>query len=244
MNEAPVAPNVPAEKPVKQPPVRRVGSITMGLTLIAAGVLLCVWLIHPGNYIFTALKLSPLILVLLGVEIIVSFTVFRDKRLKYDFLSIILCFVLLIAAGTGTAVALVGQYWNASLALPKQLDTLRIDCAEFLQDLPVEKLKVYTTGNWPNEWMVSYTEQELQTSSALNIEVVLSGSYASEKSFAQDVLKTAQVLNHAGICPGGLLIIASGPEDTTFTSTLDGLFTDGLTVQSIADAVQTSHDSE
>lgn len=247
MNEAASAPAAPQE-PIPQPsapqqpapeakkparPVRRVGSFTTGLTLIAAGVLLCVWLIHPGAYLYSVLRFSPLILVLLGAEILVSCTVFRGERMKYDFLSIVLCFVLLLTAGIGAAAAAAGQYWSASLEQPKQLDALRMESAASLQDVNVEGLEVYSIGGWPEEFLVPYTQQELKQSARLHITVHLAGPYGSDEAFARDALRSAQALSRAGIQPGSLLITAPGPEDAAYEVELDGLFLDGLTVQEL-----------
>ena len=53
---------------------RRVGTITLGVMLIAVGVLSVIHIINPSLNMITILKLSPIILIALGIEIF-TFTV-------------------------------------------------------------------------------------------------------------------------------------------------------------------------
>lgn len=73
---------------------RRVGTFTLGVALIAVGVLIIASLLFDAIPILTVLKLSPVLLILFGAEIL--FYVFwrRDERLRYDGFSIFLCIVL------------------------------------------------------------------------------------------------------------------------------------------------------
>ena len=102
-NSVPEYPIHPPEKPQR---VRRVGSFTMGIALIACGILVLLFLLfHNIEMVTTAAKWSPVLLILLGVEILLSNFLFRKDRLKYDFLSgfFCLCIVggsLLISTGS------------------------------------------------------------------------------------------------------------------------------------------------
>lgn len=79
VQEAPDSPQEPAaldtppsEMPVYEParPVRRVGTLTMGLALVVVGAALCVGLFFPNVDFLLLFKLSPLVLVALGCEVI------------------------------------------------------------------------------------------------------------------------------------------------------------------------------
>ena len=77
-------------------PQRRVGTFTLGIVLVAAGTGMLVSLLCPQMEIGWLLKASPLILVALGVETLLSAR--GGGRVKYDWLGMILCFLLVGAA--------------------------------------------------------------------------------------------------------------------------------------------------
>ena len=77
-------------------PARRVGTVTLGITLVAAGVLMLVSLFWPEANLRAVTKLSPLILVSLGVEALLSAR--KGGAVKYDWVGMLLCFILTIAA--------------------------------------------------------------------------------------------------------------------------------------------------
>ena len=77
-------------------PQRRVGTFTLGIVLVAAGCGMLVSLLCPQMEIGWLLKASPLILVALGVETLLSAR--GGGRVKYDWLGMILCFLLVGAA--------------------------------------------------------------------------------------------------------------------------------------------------
>ncbi|WP_300690271.1 hypothetical protein [uncultured Oscillibacter sp.] len=77
-------------------PQRRVGTFTLGIVLVAAGTGMLVSLLWPQMEIGWLLKASPLILVALGVETLLSAR--GGGRVKYDWLGMILCFLLVGAA--------------------------------------------------------------------------------------------------------------------------------------------------
>lgn len=75
----------PAEKPL-----RRVGSLTLGACLIAAGVFFLLYFFVPGFDVQLTLKIAPAVaLVLLGCEVL--FFAARPGRWKYDFVSVLVC---------------------------------------------------------------------------------------------------------------------------------------------------------
>ena len=72
----PASPKTATKRPAARPPqeekpVRRVGSITLGLCLIAVGVCFLLYYFAPGfNWLLVAKVGAPLALVALGVEVI------------------------------------------------------------------------------------------------------------------------------------------------------------------------------
>lgn len=63
---------------------RRVGTFTAGIVLVVFGVLFLLRGILPNMNYGEIIALWPIILILLGVEIIVSYMVNKEEKLKYD----------------------------------------------------------------------------------------------------------------------------------------------------------------
>lgn len=95
-------------------PQRRVGTFTLGAVLVTAGCGMLASLLWPRLEIGWLLKSSPLILVALGVETLLSAR--GGGRVKYDWLGMILCFLLVGAAMVFYAAAWAyenGEFFNA-----------------------------------------------------------------------------------------------------------------------------------
>ena len=106
---APVPPAPKAPRPAAPDrPIRRVGSITLGFALIAAGAFVLVFYVWPAVNWQLVLKLAPaLALVLLGCEVLYSAA--RPGRWKYDFLSVFACLALM---GGAFCLAFVPVVWE------------------------------------------------------------------------------------------------------------------------------------
>ena len=100
---APAPEQKPAEKRPAEKPLRRVGSLTLGACLIAAGVFFLLYFFVPGFDVQLTLKIAPAVaLVLLGCEVL--YFAARPQRWKYDFLSVFLCIVLMVSAFGGACL--------------------------------------------------------------------------------------------------------------------------------------------
>ena len=84
-----------AETAVSRQP-RRVGTFTLGLVLVSAGILMALSLFCPQLDLTWALKASPAILVALGTETLIA--AHGAEHIKYDWVGMILCLVLVCAA--------------------------------------------------------------------------------------------------------------------------------------------------
>lgn len=85
-------------------PQRRVGTFTLGVTLVLGGTCMLASLLWPRLDLSWALRCSPLILVSLGAETLLSTR--GGGRVRYDWLGMLLCFVLI-----GAALAMYGTVW-------------------------------------------------------------------------------------------------------------------------------------
>lgn len=77
--------------------IKRVGTLTFGASLISLGILIFISQISDIYTLDLALKLWPLVLILLGVEILWYRFMTKDDDvvIKYDILSIFLVFTIL-----------------------------------------------------------------------------------------------------------------------------------------------------
>lgn len=132
----------PAPKAPESAPVRRVGTLTLGVCLIACGVLfLCYFFVPHFNWDL-ALKIAPAAgLILLGCEVL--YFAARPQRWKYDFLSVLLCIVLMVSAFGGACLMAAfdfalhrGEFWIEYDArqerdlTDEESDRLRLDLDE------------------------------------------------------------------------------------------------------------------
>ena len=113
----------PAPKAPESAPVRRVGTLTLGVCLIVCGVLfLCYFFVPHFNWDL-ALKITPAAgLILLGCEVL--YFAARPQRWKYDFLSVLLCIVLMVSAFGGACLMAAfdfalhrGELWTACVLI-------------------------------------------------------------------------------------------------------------------------------
>lgn len=81
-------------KPEANAPIRRVGSFTLGLCLIAAGIFFLFYYFVPKFDWMLTLKILPAAgIILLGVEVL--YFASKPERWKYDFLSVFFCLILI-----------------------------------------------------------------------------------------------------------------------------------------------------
>ena len=100
--------NKPAET---AEPVRRVGSLTLGVCLIAAGVLFLCYFFLPGFDWKLVMKIAPAAgLILLGCEVL--YFAAKPQRWKYDFFSVLLCLVLMVAGFGASCLMMAFDYYT------------------------------------------------------------------------------------------------------------------------------------
>ncbi|WP_049041592.1 LiaF transmembrane domain-containing protein [Clostridium sporogenes] len=90
---------------------RRVGTLTAGIILVVFGVMFLLRLVTDNINIFLIASLWPIILVLLGIEIIIAYIINKEEKMKYDFGAIILVIILVFfAMGMGTAEFVINHW--------------------------------------------------------------------------------------------------------------------------------------
>lgn len=196
-------------------PRRRVGSLTLGACLIAAGIFFLCYYFVPGFDWQLVVRIAPAAaLVLLGCEVL--FFAARPGRWKYDFVSVLVCLVL-IACCFG--LSLLPAVWD------------EIDPARGQNEMKLSK--AYTTQvyealrkeNPDLRLRDVYTDlylyansvddlQELQPSDGhLSLTVMLYGPYDSTGAFAQDCRSVAGTVRAGTLQPDELRIVWSPDND-------------------------------
>ena len=77
-------------------PCRRVGTFTFGMVLVVSGLAMLVSMFFPQLEFTWLLQLSPLALISLGVETLLAAR--GSERLKYDWVGMLLCFLIVCAS--------------------------------------------------------------------------------------------------------------------------------------------------
>lgn len=175
------------EMPGKQPPLRRVGSFTLGACLIAAGAFFLCYHFVPGFDWQLALKIVPAAgLVMLGGEVL--FFAARPGRWRYDFWSVLICLVLMAGC---FGLSLLPVVWEeigperdqASMKLSQQYTADAY--AQIRKSDPDAPVKDISGNVYLYTGAVKTLEDIDGGSGYVTLDVELSGSYGSAEQFAQ-----------------------------------------------------------
>lgn len=196
------------EMPGKQPPLRRVGSFTLGVCLIAAGIFFLLTYFVPGFPTQPVFRIVPAAgLVMLGGEVL--FFAARPGCWKYDFWSVLICLVLM---GGCFGLSLLPVVWDelgpernqASMKLGQEYTTEAYD--KIKQTAPDVRVKDIRG----NAYLYSSKTETLRDLDAggghLSLTVVLFGDYDSVQAFAQDCRRVTDAVQQCSALPDELRI--------------------------------------
>ena len=213
------------EMPGKQPPLRRVGSFTLGACLIAAGAFFLCYHFVPGFDWQLALKIVPAAgLVMLGGEVL--FFAARPGRWKYDFWSVLICLVLM---GGCFGLSLLPVVWEeigpernqASMKLSQQYTADAY--AQIRKSDPDAPVKDISGNVYLYTGAVKTLEDIDGGSGYVTLDVELSGSYGSAEQFAQACRSMTDAVQQCRPQPDTLIFAWSpdnDPEESLGTGTL------------------------
>lgn len=213
------------EMPGKQPPLRRVGSFTLGVCLIAAGTFFLLTYFVPGFPTQPVLRIVPAAgLVLLGGEVL--FFAARPGRWKYDFWSVLICLMLM---GGCFCLSLLPVVWEEISPQRRQTE-LRLGqeyTAEAYDRIKTAAPEVRVKDIRGNAYLYSSKTETLRNLDAgdghLSLTVELFGDYDSVQAFAQDCRRVTDAVQQCSALPDELRIAWSpdnDPEESLGTGTL------------------------
>ena len=222
-NDAPLTGEAP--QPAKPQPLRRVGSFTLGVCLIAAGIFFLLTYFVPDFPTQPVLRIIPAAgLVMLGGEVL--FFAARPGRWKYDFWSVLICLVLMAGC---FGLSLLPVVWDelspernqASMKLSQQYTAdAYVQIRKSDPDAPVKDI----SGNVYLYTGAVKTLEDIDGGSGyVTLDVELSGSYGSAEQFAQACRSMTDAVQQCRPQPDTLIFAWSpdnDPEESLGTGTL------------------------
>ena len=195
------APEAAAPAPTRRPPVRRVGTVTLGLSLIAAGLAITAWFFVPGFDIIFFAKLAPLVLVFLGAEVLwASARRKGEERLRLDFLAAFVSFLLICASLCAATLPAVWRWYGPDRTVVQQRlsDELEEELYAALRD---QEVKDFTA--WVNlggyEFDREMTLADLRTEDQVGASVSLGGTVENAGDFAARAAALLPILRQFGV---------------------------------------------
>lgn len=226
-------------------PTHRVGTLTMGFSLIAVGIISLISIFYPGFDLTLALKLSPIIFIFLGIEIILAYFFHKQERIKYDFLSGVICFFLICG---GLVLSALPTVWNyigpvAQYARDQFESSTEDTIYSTLQsETGIESLSVNIE---PFEYFYANLDSNDDTAShaRVHLNISLSGPYTNEKAFAEDC---RQILNKLNRLPFNFrgIYFAYQEDSTRFYLNLSDKFQFNMDTDRLTNLVAAAHDED
>mgnify|MGYP006993697990 FL=1 len=219
--EVPAMPKAPAEKPVQ----RRVGSVTLGVCLAVTGICFLCYHFVPGFDWQLVLKIAPAAgLILLGGEVL--YFACRPEKWKYDFLSVLVCLLLM---GGCFGLSMLGAVWEEldpacrrnELKLGQEYTSaLYTRISEEAPEIPLQDLTgqvhLYSAA-------VDSLEDIHSGTGSVEVMVELQGPYQSAADFAADCRTLADAVLECDVEPESICfcwVPAQDPADTLETGIL------------------------
>ena len=234
--------NSPAEPPKK---VRRVGTIAFAVLLIAGGVLLLAQQFMPKANLLAVLKFSPVILIVLGIEVLVYSTK-PNVKLKFDWLGILGCAFILVVVGTAALMPMAWKWLGidnrtAENRLEQQVVDSMYQQLSADPELKSQISSMYATAYF-NHIDPENEDYTLQPGDTLILYLNFRQDAAgNEQEFAANCAAIAQAAKAAG---WNFTTMNFGTEENvggvydTYRAEFPQSFADGLTTEQLAQRVQ------
>ena len=223
---------------------RRVGTLAFALVLILAGVLLMVYQLVPRFNLLQIVKFSPIILVVLGIEMLV-YSAKPDVLVKFDWLAMLGTAFTLCVVGAAALLPLAVREWGpARSSAISRIETEKVDAlySALTADPELKAKKGYCGVNvWFNHGTGgSYT---LQSGDDCVLNATLTGPYADAESFAADCIGIMQLAADKDLGFTSYHFSSGEESDDDVSYYLDCVasYPAGLTAAQVAQRVQASY---
>ena len=201
--------------PPSDAPRRRVGSLTLGACLIAAGIFFLCYYFVPGFDWQLVVRIAPAAaLVLLGCEVL--FFAARPGRWKYDFVSVLVCLGLIAVC---MCLSFLPMVWSEidpargqnEMKLSKAYTTQVYEALR--KENPDLRLRDVYTDLYLYSNDVNALQEMQPGDGHLSLTVMLYGPYDSTGAFAQDCRSVAGTVRAGTLQPDELRIVWSPDND-------------------------------
>lgn len=197
INAAPAAPTPEKKR-------RRVGTLTLGAAMIAVGIAIIMAVVTP-NFDFSKLFLfAPVVLILLGIELIVSYFLFPKEEIRFDFLSSFICFLICGAAIVLSFVPVFTKYYPQAEQRQAEINR-EADSAVYDKIKDIDGISSYNTYWSANN--VYYTEPTIKDGH-VNVSVHLFSDFAGE-NFTPKCEEILTALTSSGLDFGNISFYVS-----------------------------------
>lgn len=212
-------------KPETNAPIRRVGSFTLGLCLIAAGIFFLFYYFVPKFDWMLTLKILPAAgIILLGVEVL--YFASKPERWKYDFLSVFFCLILIGGCFCLMLVPTLLREYGPQQTLRRNelFDAYRTEVYEdFKQDAPDIPIRnMY--GGLNNYYSSADTLEELAKENSkqdIYLRIELEEAYPDAESFAADCRTLMNIIQKQAIQPYEVMFESSMGEQPLYLDLQD-----------------------
>lgn len=196
-------PKNPPSAAVQTAPVRRVGSMTLGVCLITAGIFFLCYHFLPNFDAQLVLKLAPAAgLILLGGEVL--YYAAKPQRGKYDFISVFICLVLMACCFGLTLFPLVWDEidpQNQIVAKNLSDDYQQQVYEQIQKDVPDIRLKDMGCGLSLYRYNIEGEKLTADNTKMLELNFWLQGPYDSAEAFAKDCRRLTDVIQKMEVQP-------------------------------------------
>lgn len=220
----PQTPVVPAPYAPVQPtvrPPRRIGTFTLGLTLILLGVLVPICLFFGGQT-WRLLQFAPVVLLCLGIETLVFAIWHKTEKFRYDglsvFLVITITFITLAASATVPVATNLAAYAAKQQALSGSVNKT---CEDALLDNRLSGYASVYSQNNTADWVYAFqpvdTLPQWDMVATITVERLGEDGIPTKESVADAFTKLARSCrSNTAIGRLQLLYSAEGGSSTTY----------------------------
>ena len=166
----------------------------MACALIAVGILLIIGTFNQSISFLLMARLAPVILIVLGIEILFRYFVSKGEKLRYDFLSGFVCFILIVGSLGMAAIPEIWNNWGPHREILQK--TLRAEanqvCARALKDETSVSSMDISIQLHHSDLPEEMTLEDLRAADFVRVDLKILNSFTNEEEFvkaAQPILK-------------------------------------------------------
>ena len=178
--------------------LRRMGTLTLGLTCIALGCVILWWMTHPGTQLTFLQWFGPAVIILLGVEILLCHLL-GPKKFRFDFGSLFISFCALGIALVMSFIPMALWYFGPQryearaefeAAETQRIQSLLKDCSQVTS--------IYVNSTLSYDQFYDPLSPPDNTPDFVSVHIELAPAYTTSEDFAQTASELLTALTSDG----------------------------------------------